>query len=335
MNRGVGLLRKTSRTAAVAATIAAAFGASVVCTPLAAQEFPARPIRMISPFPAGNVNEIVVRTVGDRLKETTGQPFVYDYKPGGSGVIAAQALMASPPDGYTVLLCTSGMMSINPHAFAKLPYDPAKDFTPITAAIRTQLVFAAHPSTPGNTLAEFIAYAKANKGKTNFASFTAGNPSHFAGVILNQLAGIDMLHVAYKGTPPAVQDLLGGQVMTAFVPIISVKAHIEAGKMKAYALTGARSPLLPTLATFKELGYPQMEIYAWTGFLAPAGTPPAIIQKLNREFTAALRLPEAQAKLRAIDLEPIPNSPEEFAAMMKADTERWRDTVKASGFKAD
>jgi tripartite-type tricarboxylate transporter receptor subunit TctC len=313
----------------------AAAAAILASATAGAQEFPAKPIRMISPFPAGNVNEIVVRSVGDRFKETTGQPFVYEYKPGGAGVIAAQTLMAAPPDGYTVLLSTSGMTSINPHAFAKLPYDPAKDFTPITAAIRTQLVFAAHTATPGNTLAEFIAYAKANKGKTNFASFTAGNPSHFAGVILNQLAGIDMLHVAYKGTPPVVQDLLGGQVMSAFVPIISAKPHVEAGKMKAYALTGARSPLLPNVPTFKELGYPQMEIYAWTGFLAPAGTPPAIVQRLNREFTAALRLPDAQAKLRAIDLEPIPNSPEEFAAMMKADTERWRDVVKSSGFKSD
>ena len=312
-----------------------ALGAAFLYAPLYAQEFPARPIRMISPFPAGNVNEIVVRTVGDRFKEVTGQPFVYEYKPGGAGVIAAQTLMQSSPDGYTVLLCTSGMTSINPHAFAKLPYDPARDFVPVTAAIRTQLVFAAHPSVPGNTLAEFIAFAKANPGKTNFASFTAGNPSHFAGVILNQLAGIDMLHIAYKGTPPAVQDLLGGQVMTAFVPIISVKPHVEAGKLKAYALTGARSPLMPGLPTFKELGYPAMEIYAWTGFLVPAGTPPAIVQKLNREFTAALRLPDAQAKLRAVDLEPIPNTPDEFAAMMKTDTERWRDTVKASGFRSD
>ncbi len=312
-----------------------ALGALIASAPLSAQDFPAKPIRMISPFPAGNVNEIVVRTVGDRFKDVTGQPFVYDYKPGGAGVIAAQALMAAPPDGYTVLLCTSGMTSINPHAFAKLPYDPAKDFAPITAAIRTQLIFAAHPSVPAANLAEFIAYAKANPGKTNFASFTAGNPSHFAGVILNQLAGIDMLHVAYKGTPPAMQDLLGGQVMTAFVPIISVKPHAETGKLKAYALTGARSPLMPGVPTFKELGYPAMEIYAWTGFLAPAGTPPAIVQRLNREFTAALRLPDAQAKLRAVDLEPIPNSPDEFAAMMKADTERWRDIVKASGFRAD
>ena len=327
MNGGTRLAR--------AVRLGAGLLAALAYSSPSAQDFPNKPIRMISPFPAGSVNEIVVRTVGDRFKEITGQPFVYEYKPGGAGVIAAQTLMAAPPDGYTVLLSTSGMTSINPHAFAKLPYDPAKDFTPITAAIRTQLVFVAHPATPGNTLAEFIAYARANPGKTNFASFTAGNPSHFAGVILNQLAGIDMLHVAYKGTPPAVQDLLGGQVMTAFVPIISAKPHVEAGKMKAYALTGARSPLMPNLATFKELGYPQMEIYAWTGFLAPAGTPPAIVQRLNREFTAALKLPEAQAKLRAIDLEPIPGSPEEFAAMMKADTERWRETVKASGFKSD
>ena len=325
------MIRGDSRSLAWVVSLAAALS----CAPAVAQEFPVKPIRMISPFPAGNVNEMVVRTVGDRFKEVTGQPFVYEYKPGGAGVIAAQALMAAPPDGYTILLCTSGMTSINPHAFAKLPYDPARDFAPITAAIRTQLIFAAHPTVPATTLAEFIAYAKANPGKTNFASFTAGNPSHFAGVILNQLAGLDMLHVAYKGTPPAVQDLLGGQVMTAFVPIISAKPHVEAGKLKAFALTGARSPLMPGLPTFKELGYPQMEIYAWTGFLAPAGTPAAIVQRLNREFTTALRLPDAQAKMRAIDLEPIPNTPEEFAAMMKADTERWRDTVKASGFRAD
>ena len=309
--------------------------ALVAGAPLPAQEFPARPIRMISPFPAGNANELVVRLIGERFKEVTGQPLVNEYRSGGAGVIAAQTLIQSPADGYTVMLCTSGMTSINPHAFAKLPYDPVRDFAPITAAIRTQLVFAAHVSVQANTLAEFIAYAKANPGKTSFASFTPGNPSHFAGVILNQLAGIDMLHVAYKGTPPAVQDLLGGQVMTAFVPIISVKPHVEAGKLKAYALTGARSPLMPALPTFKELGYPAMEIYAWTGFLAPAGTPAAAIQKLNREFTAALRLPDIQARLRAIDFEPIPNTPEEFSAMMKEDTERWRDTVKASGFRAD
>lgn len=301
-----------------------------------AQEFPARPVRLISPFPAGNVNDVVVRMIGDRFKESTGQSWVFDYKPGAAGVIAAQALLASPADGYTMLLATSGLMSINPHTFSKLPYDPFKDFAPITQAVGSQMVFAGAGDLPAASLAEFIAFAKANPGKTTFASFTAGNPSHFAGVILNQLAGIDMTHVPYKGSPPAIQDLLGGQVRSAFLPLISVKPHVEAGKLKAFAMTGAqRSPLLPNVPTFKELGYPKMEIYIWSGFVAPAGTPPAVVQKLNREIAAALRAPETQQKLRAIDLEPFPSAPEEFARMMRADYERWEGAVKASGFRAD
>jgi tripartite-type tricarboxylate transporter receptor subunit TctC len=301
-----------------------------------AQEFPNRPVRLISPFPAGNVNDTVVRLVGDRFREATGQPFVYDYRPGGGGLIAAQAVLAAPADGYTLLLATSGLMSINPHTYAKLPYDAFRDFAPITQAIGSQMAFAAAGGVPASTLGEFLAYAKANPGRTNFASFTAGNPSHFAGVILKSLAGIDMLHVAYKGTPPAVQDLLAGQVMTAFLPLVSVKPHVESGRLKAYAITGAqRSPLMPTLPTFAELGFPAMEIYIWSGYVAPAGTPATAIQRLNREITAALRAPEVQQKLRAIDLEPFPGTPEEFARMMRADHDRWEGAVKASGFRAD
>lgn len=301
-----------------------------------AQEFPARPVKIVSPFPAGNVNDTVLRMIGDRFKESTGQALVNEYKPGGAGAIAVQALLTSPADGYTVLLATSGMMSINPHTHAKLPYDPFKDFAPITQAIGSQMLFAGTGSVAANSLAEFIAWARANPGKPTFASFTAGNPSHFAGIILNQLAGIDMLHVAYKGSPFATQDLLGGQVMTAFLPLISLKPHVEAGKVKAFATTGAqRSPLMPNVPTFKELGYPKMEIYIWSGFVAAAATPPAAIQKLNREITAALRTPEIQQKLRAIDLEPFPGTPEEFGRMIRADYERWEGAVKASGFRAD
>lgn len=317
--------------AAVAACLAACAALSA-----AAQEFPQRPVKLISPFPAGNVNDVVVRMIGDRFKETTGQPFVFEYRPGASGNIAAQALLASPADGYTILLATSGLMSINPHTHAKLPYDPFKDFAPITQAVGSQMVFAANGSLAASNLAEFIAHARSNPGKTTFASFTAGNPSHFAGVILNQLAGMDMLHVAYKGSPPAVQDLLGGQVMTAFLPLVSVKAHVEAGKLKAFATTGAqRSPLMPNLPTFKELGYPKMEIYIWSGFVAPAATPAAAVQRLNQEITAALRAPEVQQKLRAIDLVPFPDTPDAFARMIRADHERWEGAVKASGFRAD
>jgi tripartite-type tricarboxylate transporter receptor subunit TctC len=315
---------------------AAVLAAACVLGAAHAQEFPARPVRIISPFPAGNVNDVVLRMIGDRFKDSTGQAFIFEYKPGGAGAIAAQTLLTSPADGYTVLLATSGLMSINPHTHAKLPYDPFKDFAPITQAIGSQMVFAATGSLPANNLAEFVAFARANPGKPNFASFTAGNPSHFAGVILNQLAGIDMLHVAYKGSPPATQDLLGGQVMTAFLPLVSVKSHVEAGKLKAFATTGAqRSPLMPNVPTFKELGYPKMEIYIWSGFVAAAATPAAAIQKLNREIAAALRAPEVQQKLRAIDLEPFPGTPEEFGRMIRADYERWEGAVRASGFRAD
>jgi tripartite-type tricarboxylate transporter receptor subunit TctC len=317
-------------------TYAAVLAAACLLGPAHAQEFPARPVKIISPFPAGNVNDVVLRMIGDRFKESTGQAFIFEYKPGGAGAIAAQALLTSPADGYTVLLATSGLMSINPHTHAKLPYDPFRDFAPITQAIGSQMVFAATGSLPANSLAEFVAFSRANPGKPTFASFTAGNPSHFAGIILNQLAGIDMLHVAYKGSPPATQDLLGGQVMTAFLPLISVKSHVEAGKLKAFATTGAqRSPLMPNVATFKELGYPKMEIYIWSGFVAAAATPAPAIQRLNREITAALRAAEVQQKLRAIDLEPFPGTPEEFGRMIRADYERWEGAVKASGFRAD
>jgi len=301
-----------------------------------AQEFPAKPVKLIQPFPAGNVNDTVVRMVADRFREATGQPWVFDYKPGGAGLIAAQALMSSPPDGYTILLATSGLMSINPHTFSKLPYDPFKDFAPISQAVGSQMAFAGAGDVPATSLAEFIGFAKANPGKTTFASFTAGNPSHFAGVILNQLAGIDMTHVPYKGSPFALQDLLGGQVRSAFLPLISVKSHLESGKLKAFAITGGqRSPLMPNVPTFKELGYPKMEIYIWSGFVAPAGTPATAVQTLHREITAALRAPEVQQKLRTIDLVPFPSTPDEFARMVRSDYERWESAVKASGFRAD
>ncbi|MCC6474567.1 MAG: tripartite tricarboxylate transporter substrate binding protein [Burkholderiales bacterium] len=310
--------------------------AALALLPAAAQEFPSRTVRLIQPFPAGNVNDSVVRLIGDRFREATGQALISEYRPGAGGIIAAQTLLAAPADGYTMLLATSGMMSINPHTYSKLPYDPLRDFATVSLAIRSQMIFAGSASLPAATLGDFIAYARANPGKTSFASFTAGNPSHFAGVMLNQLAGIDMLHVAYKGTPPAVQDLLGGQVMSAFLPLISVKAHVEAGKLKAFAITGGeRSPLMPAAPTFRELGYPQLEVYIWSGFVAPAATPSAVVQRLNREITAALRSPAAQQKLRAIDLEPAPNTPEAFARMIRADIERWESAIKASGFRAD
>jgi tripartite-type tricarboxylate transporter receptor subunit TctC len=302
---------------------------------LAADEFPNRPIRLVYPFPAGNVLDTMGRLVGDRFQAATGQPFVYDYKSGGAGVIAAQTVQTAKPDGYTLLMATSGMMTINPHTYANLPYDPFNDFAPVIMGIGTQMLFAGRTGMPAN-FPDFLAYTKANPGKVSFASFTPGNPSHFAGVILNQLAGIDMLHVGYRGTPPATTDLVGGQVDTAFLPITALKQHVEAGTLKAYAITGGEpSPLLPGVPTFKQLGYPKMEIYIWAGFMVPAGTPEPVIQKLNQEIAKAFAVPEVQARLRDVDLTPLPGTPADFTRFMRADSERWAEAVKISGFKAE
>ena len=303
--------------------------------PALAQDFPNKPVRVITPFAPGNTLDTALRIVGEKLKETTGFPLIIENKQGGAGLIAAQAGAQAPPDGYTLLLAGAGMMVINPHTFSKLPYDPEKSYKPVTNFLGSALVLAAHPSLPANTLPELIAYAKANPGKLSFASFTAGNSSHFAGVLFNQRAGIDMLHVPFNGTPPAVQNLVGGQVNTAYLPLLAVKQHVDAGRVKLLATTSdKRSPLAPSVPTFEELGFPDLSIYTWAALLAPAGTPDALVQKLNAELTRALRSDEVREKFRAMDFVPLPTSPEEFTAYMRKDSKRWQEAVRLSGFKA-
>ena len=303
--------------------------------PALAQDFPNKPVRVITPFAPGNTLDTALRIVSEKFKETTGFPLIIENKQGGAGFIAAQAGAQAPPDGYTLLLAGAGMMVINPHTFSKLPYDPEKSYKPVTNFLGSALVLAAHPSLPANTLPELVTYAKANPGKLSFASFTAGNSSHFAGVLFNQRAGIDMLHVPFTGTPPAVQNLVGGQVNTAYLPLLAVKQHVDAGRVKLIATTSdKRSPLAPNVPTFEELGYPDLSIYTWAALLAPAGTPDALVQKLNAELTRALRSEEVREKFRAMDFVPLPTSPEEFTAYMRKDSRRWQEAVRLSGFKA-
>ncbi|MBL8385437.1 MAG: tripartite tricarboxylate transporter substrate binding protein [Burkholderiales bacterium] len=331
--------RRTAGLAArFAAARAAAFAAGILlaaATAGQAQEFPAKPVRVITPFAAGNTLDQALRIVSDRIKDAGGQPLVIDNKPGGAGFIAAQAGAQAAPDGYTLLLAGSGMMVINPHTFSKLPYDPEKSYRPVTNFLGTALVLAAHPSLPANTLAELVAHARTNPGKVSFASFTAGNSSHFAGVLFNRRAGIDMLHVPFNGTPPAVQNLVGGQVNTAFLPLLAVKPHVDAGRVKLLAVTSdRRTPLAPAVPTFEESGYPDLTIFTWAALLAPAGTPDALIGRLNAEFTRALRSDEVRDKFRAMDFVPMPTTPEEFSAYMRRDSLRWQEAVRLSGFKA-
>ncbi len=299
------------------------------------QSFPQRPVRVVTPFAAGNTLDNALRQAGEVFKVNTGQQIIVDAKPGGSGIIAAQAVKNAAPDGYTLLLAQTTMWTINPHTFSKLPYDPDKDFKPVTMFLGASLVMAVNASVPANTLPEFIAWVKANPGKVSFASFTAGNSSHFAGVILNARTGMDMLHVPFNGTPPAVTALLGGTVQVAFLPILAVKQHVEAGKVKVLAVsTPKRSPHMPNVPTFRELGYPDLDIYIWAGIVAPINTPDTIVDALNVEFGKALRSQQIRDQWLPVDYEPLPGTPGDFRKLYQAESRKWAEAVKLSGFKA-
>ena len=300
-----------------------------------APAFPEKPVRIVVPFAPGNTLDAALRQVAEVFKVNTGQPLLVDNKPGGSGIIAAQNVMAAAPDGYTLLLTNTSMLTINPHTFSKLPYDPEKSFKPVTNFLGSAMVMAVNANVPANNVKEFVAWAKANPTKVSYASFTAGNSSHFAGVILNQRAGINMIHVPFNGTPPAVQNLVGGQVDAAFLPLLAVKPHLDSGKVKVLAVTSPqRSALMPNVATFREQGYPDLDIYIWAAIAAPAGTPDAVIARLNTEFVKALKSQEIKDKWKVMDFEPLPSTPEEFSKFAAADSKRWAEAVKISGFKA-
>ena len=318
------------------ATAAAAWLASTALAPAAAQNWPDRPIKVIVPFAAGNVLDTALRQVGEEMKKTTGQNIIIDNKPGGAGIIAVQALMQAPPDGYTLLLSNTSMLTINPYTFSKLPYDAEKSFKHVTGFLGSSLVLAVNAANvPANNLKEFIAWAKPQGGAVSYASFTAGNSSHFAGVILNQRAGLNMVHVPYNGTPPAVQNLVGGQVHAAFLPLTAVRPHVESGKVKVLAVsTPKRSPLMPNVPTFIEEGFTDMNIYIWSGLSAPAATPDAVVQRVQAEFAKAMRVPAIVEKWRETDSEPLPFSSPEFVAFIRADAKRWSEAVRISGFKA-
>ena len=299
------------------------------------QTFPNNPVRVVVPFAAGNMLDIALRQVGEIFSANTGQPLLVDAKPGGSGIIAAQSVLRAPPDGYTLLLCNNTMWGILPHTFASLPYDPDKDFKPVTNFVGLPMVMAINSNVPANTLAEFVAWTKAHPGKVSYASFSAGNSSHFAGVILNARAGIDMLHVPFNGSPPAVQALLGGTVDAAFVTMFSVMEHVKAGKLKVLAITSPnRSAHFPNVPTFKEQGYPDLDIFMWAGLAASTKTPDAVIAQLNAEFTKILNSKKIKDLWFTLGFEPLPTTPQQFKAFYQADSKRWAEAVKISGFKA-
>jgi tripartite-type tricarboxylate transporter receptor subunit TctC len=312
-------------------------GLGLVLLPFAAlsQAYPAKPIRVVVGAAAGNTQELPVRLVSEAFQTSMGQPLVIENFAGGGGLVAAETAYKAAADGYTIMIANVGHLSVNPFVFRSLPYDADK-FVPITQFFTDQYLFAVHPSVPAQTLAEFVAYAKANKGKTTFAASQLGAPGHFAGVMLNLAAGIDMETVAYKGVPPAVTDVLAGRVNAIFATAGAIGSYVRAGKLRALAVTSERRIAnFPDVPTFAEGGVNGVVAYLWAGLVAPPGTPGAIANRLSTEFQRLIMQPEVVAKMRGADQEPKVNSPREFGEFLKADRERWGAAVKASGFKLD
>ena len=310
---------------ALAATSAAA----------SAQAYPHKTIRMIVPFPAGGPTDIIARTVGQKLTDSMGQAVVIDNRGGSGGNIGADIVAKAAPDGYTLLMAIVSF-AINPSLYSKLSFDPVKDFAPIARTGAATIIFVASPSVGAKTIKDMIALAKAKPKQYNFGSPGSGTPHHLAGELLNATAGIELTHIPYKGAAPAIADLLGGQVNTAFVSLPAALPHVKAGKLVGLGITSpGRSAVAPDLPTFAEAGLGGYAIENWYGALAPAGTPKDVINKLNTEIVKALQLPDVKERLISQGFETRTSTPDEFAAYLKTEIVKWAGIVKASGAKVD
>lgn len=301
-----------------------------------AQAYPNKPLHLIVPFAAGGTGDVLGRLLASKMSEGLGQPVVVEFKPGAGTTLGTDFVAKSPPDGYTILLSASTTMSINASLYSKLPYDTLKDLAPVSllAAIPNMLV--ANLALPANTVPELIALAKASPGKLNYASPGSGTTPHLAGELFKTAAGINMVHVPYKGAGPAIIDVLGGHVPMLFDNIPSVQPQVNSGKMKALAVTSAkRSPAMPNVPTFAEAGLAGFEANSWWAILAPAGTPKEIIVRLNAEVVKALNDAGIRERFVGLGADPATGTPEECSAHIKGEVAKWAAIVKASGARVD
>ncbi len=293
--------------------------------------WPTKPIRIIVGFAAGGSTDVTARLVAQALSERLGQQVFVENRPGAGGNIGAEAVAEAVPDGYTLLLTTNGTLAANPSLYKTLPFDVKRDFAPIALTARIPNLLVVNPSVPANNVADFIAYAKANPGKLNFGSSGNGTSLHIAGELFNELAGVNMTHVPYRGGALALNDLLGGQIQVMFEPIVEVIQQVRAEKVKALGVTTVkRSPLLPDVPTIGE-SLPGYEITAWNGLLAPAATPPGIITRLNRATDDALHSKDVQEKLAEQGSEPAGGTAAEFGAFLDSELIKWKKLVEISG----
>jgi tripartite-type tricarboxylate transporter receptor subunit TctC len=319
-------------------TLAAASALSLLAlTPLTAQAqaFPAKAITIIVPFSAGGTTDILARVLGQFMSKDLGQPVIIDNRAGAGGNIGTQLVARAAPDGYTILMGTVGTHAINQSLYPKLAFDPIKDFAPLTRVALVPNLLVANPAQPFKTVKELMAYAKANPGKITFGSSGSGTSIHLSGELFKQMAGVDIQHVAYKGSAPAVNDLLGNHIAIMFDNMPSAIGHVKAGKLRPLAVTTAqRSPALPDVPTIAEAGVPGYEATSWFGLLAPAGTPAPVVTKLNAAILKALADPDVKKKLLEQGAEPAGETPAQFAAFIASETVKWGKIVKQSGATA-
>jgi tripartite-type tricarboxylate transporter receptor subunit TctC len=313
------------------------FSILVLIAASAATNLPAQsyPLKLIVPFPPGGGADAIARNISQKLTEALGQPVVIDNRAGAGGIIGLDAASKAAPDGYTLLMAPSGPMVIHPSLHAKLSYNPSKDFAPISQITTTPLILVVHPSLPVKSVKALIQLAKASPGTLNFASVGKGGSSHLAAEMFMMMTAINMVHVPYKGLTPALTALLSGEVQVMFSGMTMVP-QVRSGKLRPLGVTSAkRSSALPEVPTIAESGVPGYETATWYGMLAPAGTPPAIIERLNREIVKILGVPELRARLAFEGADPVGNSPEEFAEYIRLELARWARTIKQAGIQLE
>lgn len=310
---------------------------AVLWSPLAdAQPYPSKPVKVVVPYPPGSTPDIVGRTLSERLQKALGQPFVVENRTGAGGNIGADAVAKSAPDGHTLLIGINGPVATNKFLYKSLPYDSEKDFVPVSLLASAAQMLVVRPELKVNDFKSFVEYARKNPGRISYGSVGAGSASHLTMELLKSEAKLFMVHIPYRGFPPAVTDLLGGNLQAMFAIIPGVLPHVKAGKMKALAVTALkRSQLAPDVPSVAELGYPQLESLAWIGLLAPAGVSPEILTRLNAEAVRAMNAPDVRDSLGKQGFDVVASSPSEFARWIRAESEKWSKVIRASGATAD
>jgi tripartite-type tricarboxylate transporter receptor subunit TctC len=302
--------------------------------PSAAQQYPGKPIRLIVPSTPGGSVDTLARSIGPKLSERWGQQVVVENRAGAGGAIAAEVTAKSPPDGYTLMLGTIASLAANLSLQKKLPYDPVRDFAPVSLVATQNLMLLIHPSVPAKSVKELVRFARSQPGKLTFGSAGNGTGSHLSGELFKQLAGLDIVHIPYKGVAPGLVDLIAGQISINIPSILSALPHAQSGRARALAVTGStRTRAAPELPTMQEAGIKGYESMTWYGIVAPVGTPPEVVNKLSAEVAAILKQPDTHERLSREGADPVGSSPQEFGRFMQSEIEKWRKVIRAAGIQ--